>query len=148
MEEEVTEGVIYLSPEIEMSEETEAACTALLQQLSTASFADAVEKQKLHAFPHIEMATMLGEFAYTHQRVMSIRTVLTETLEKNEKAGDLLVYATELITAMESVGRQLNSVYYSCCQLAMYVTEDDDFISLMTETARELSKNQSEVTED
>ena len=146
--EETDEGMIYLSPEIEMDEDTESACTALLQQLSTETFAQAVQQQKLHAFPHIEMAEMLGQFAYTHERVMSIRSVLAETLEKNEKAGDLLCYASELVTAMESVGRQLNSVYYSCCQLAIDVTEDNDFISLMTETALQLTKDATTVNED
>ena len=146
--EEENDGYIFLSPEIEMSEEHEAACTTLLAHLSTASYAQAVDQQKFHAFPHIEMATMLGQYAYTHQRIMSIRDVLAETLEKNEKAGDLLVYTTELINAMESVGRQLNSVYYSCCQLAMDVTEDDDFISLMTETAWEINGGKPEVNED
>ena len=59
---------------------------------------------------------------------------------RGEKAGDLLVYTTEIVNAMESIGRQLNPLYFAVCQLAMNVNGDKELIELVTKAAMELSE--------
>ena len=133
-----TVELIYLSPEVEMEEDIESACSAMLYELANEAYNEAIEAQKFHAFPQVEMARIIGHFAYSHERMISVRDVLSEMLEKDERAGDLLCYTTELLKAMDSMGTQLKDAFYSCCQLVLDVNEDEGMIGLMTETANEM----------
>ena len=133
------EGVIYLSPEADLTEDEETACTALLQERASIAWNDSIEVPKTHVFPHLEIADILGSFSLTHERVSAIRNILSEVIDKNDKAVDMLCYTVELAKAMESIGRQLNSVYYSCCQLALDINEDAKLTEVMTEAALDMA---------
>ena len=137
---EVDPKPIYVADDYDLNDEQLESAVQLLFGIEKIIHQERINESdaRQHIYPFTECAISTSHWSHLQNQLANMQEILRESLNKTDKASDLIIRMSSVIAAHKSITEQMVSVYLNLFQIACELDNDEELLDAASETAQEL----------
>ena len=140
--EDIEEQVVYVAPDVELSQEEIDAAEKYLIEVSNDArrFRQYINQDNQAIYPLEELATSIGHWYYLSGFLTDFQRVISDSLEASDEIGDIVLRMSGAVASYHSISEQMYLLFLNLFQITREIYKDQTIANSIAESATKLVK--------